>query len=83
VEQACLRSDDQQIVPKELFTVQEVAVSLSLSARTVESLIAQGHLRSAVAPGTERPQSQQGNDRGLWKQIQRCRFKARNEAHRV
>jgi excisionase family DNA binding protein len=39
---------------KELFTVQEVAEILSLSERTVESLISKGWLRSAIAPGTER-----------------------------
>ena len=39
---------------QELFTVAEVAAILSLSERTVESLIARGHLRSALAPGTER-----------------------------
>lgn len=39
---------------KELFTVREVAALLSLSVRTIEALIANGHLRSAIAPGTER-----------------------------
>ncbi len=39
---------------KELFTLAECATILSLSERTVEALVAQGHLRSAVAPGTER-----------------------------
>ena len=39
---------------KELFTVAEVAAILSLSKRTVESLIAHGFLRSGVAPGTDR-----------------------------
>jgi excisionase family DNA binding protein len=37
---------------KELFTVAEVAKILSLGERTVESLIARGFLRSALAPGT-------------------------------
>ncbi len=41
-------------LPKELFTLAEVAVVLSLSERTVETLIAKGFLRSAVAPGTDR-----------------------------
>lgn len=41
-------------VPKELFTLGECAEMLSLSERTVEALVAQGYLRSAVAPGTER-----------------------------
>lgn len=39
---------------KELFTLPEVSVILSLSERTVEALIAKGNLRSAVAPGTDR-----------------------------
>ena len=39
---------------KELFTIAEVADLLSLSVRTIEALIAKGHLRSAIAPGTER-----------------------------
>jgi excisionase family DNA binding protein len=41
-------------VQRELFTIAEVAAILSLSERTVESLVARGHLRSAVAPGTDR-----------------------------
>ena len=39
---------------KELFTLAEVSVILSLSERTIEALIAKGNLRSAVAPGTDR-----------------------------
>ena len=39
---------------KELFTLAECATILSLSERTVEALVAQGFLRSAVPPGTER-----------------------------
>lgn len=39
---------------KELFTIPEIAVVLSLSERTVESLIAQGFLRSGIPPGTDR-----------------------------
>lgn len=39
---------------KELFTLAEVAFLLSLSERTVETLVAHGHLRSAIAPGTDR-----------------------------
>lgn len=42
------------LVYKELYTLQEVAGILSLSVRTVETLIANGYLRSAIAPGTER-----------------------------
>lgn len=41
-------------VARELFTLAEVAVILSLSERTVETLVAKGFLRSAVAPGTDR-----------------------------
>ena len=39
---------------KELFTLAECATILSLSERTVEALVSQGYLRSAVAPGTDR-----------------------------
>ncbi len=39
---------------KELFTLAECAAILSLSERTVEALVSQGYLRSALAPGTER-----------------------------
>lgn len=39
---------------KELFTIADVAELLSLSERTVESLIAKGLLRSAIVPGTDR-----------------------------
>ena len=39
---------------KELFTLPECATILSLSERTVEALVAQGYLRSGLAPGTER-----------------------------
>ena len=39
---------------KELFTLADVAIMLALSERTVESLVARGHLRSAIAPGTDR-----------------------------
>src|ERR1700734_2310871 len=39
---------------KELYTLAECATVLSLSERTVEALVAQGYLRSGVAPGTER-----------------------------
>jgi excisionase family DNA binding protein len=39
---------------KELFTLAECATILSLSERTVEALVAQGYLRSAVPRGTER-----------------------------
>ena len=39
---------------KELLTLSDVACVLSLSERTVESLVAKGYLRSAIAPGTER-----------------------------
>lgn len=39
---------------KELFTIREVAALLSVSKRTIESLIAHGYLRSAIAPGTDR-----------------------------
>lgn len=39
---------------QELFTIPEVALILSLSERTVETLIARGLLRSAIAPGTDR-----------------------------
>lgn len=39
---------------KELYTLAECAAILSVSERTVETLVAQGHLRSAVAPGTDR-----------------------------
>jgi excisionase family DNA binding protein len=39
---------------KELFTLAECATILSLSERTVEALVSQGYLRSAVPPGTER-----------------------------
>ena len=46
--------DGQAIFQKELFTLTEVATMLSLSERTVEGLVAHGHLRSAVAPGTDR-----------------------------
>lgn len=39
---------------KELFTLEQVAAMLSLSKRKVEQLIANGILRSAIAPGTDR-----------------------------
>lgn len=39
---------------KELFTIPEIAVILSMSERTVETLISQGVLRSGIAPGTDR-----------------------------
>ena len=41
-------------LPRELFTIDQVAVILGMSERTVETLVAQGHLRSAIAPGTNR-----------------------------
>lgn len=34
--------------------MREVAALLSLSVQTIEALIANGYLRSAIAPGTER-----------------------------
>jgi excisionase family DNA binding protein len=40
--------------PKLLYTIAEVAYALNLSKRSVESLIAQGILRSGIAPGTDR-----------------------------
>ena len=43
-----------QPLRKELFTIPEIAVVLSLSERTVESLVSQGFLRSSIAPGTDR-----------------------------
>jgi excisionase family DNA binding protein len=41
-------------VRQELFTLAETAAILSPSERTIEALVARGHLRSAIAPGTDR-----------------------------
>jgi len=39
---------------RELYTLKQVADLLSVSLRTVESLVARGHLESGVLPGTGR-----------------------------